>query len=45
MNAVRSSGQPDLIYVLLNDEEASALRKVLPKGHQLKRMLKKVLLR
>lgn len=47
MNVLRSRGEPDLIYVLLSDSEAKALRNALrrsvPLGRNLRRRLKEVL--
>lgn len=48
MNIVRSRGQPNLIYVLLTDDEATVVRKTLRKSksalaQELRRKLKEVL--
>lgn len=43
MNVMRSQAQPGQIHVYMSSAEAEALRKSLPKGHMLRRRLKKVL--
>ena len=47
MNAIRSAGQPELIYVILTDNDAKRLRDGLRKSHpladELRRKLKELL--